>query len=164
MTRIVNCYRIALCNMASEPGGCMNNQVTEIIYKTSHLQGVIIEQQTLTMEVLLGMNISTSLIHKARYQQVVFSECNFNCTEFRGVVFENCVFANCTFEFSHFRHCQFKNCNFTDCKWISSGMQKSLFEECQLDSHVLSQINCNENLDLSSIEDSFENRLLALVA
>lgn len=142
----------------------MNNQVTEIIYKTPHIQGLLLDQEKVAIEALVGLAMTATLVRRARYQQVVFSECNFNCSEFQSVIFENCVFDNCTFEFSHFRNCQFKNCNFTDCKWIASGMQKSVFENCLLDAHLTKQLTCNDNIDLSEIEETFEHRLLALVA
>lgn len=142
----------------------MNNEVTEIIYKSSHIQGLVIHKDMVAMEAILGLAMTATLIQKATYQQVIFSDCNFNCSEFQGVTFENCVFENCTFEFSHFRNCQFKNCNFTDCTWKASGMQKSLFEDCVLDRHVEQQLQSNDNLLLTKNDNTFENRFLALVA
>ncbi|HLW58187.1 MAG TPA: pentapeptide repeat-containing protein [Bacteriovoracaceae bacterium] len=142
----------------------MNTQATEIIYKNSHIQGFVIHKDMVALEAILGLAMTATLVQKATFQQVIFSECNFNCSEFQGVTFENCVFENCTFEFSHFRNCQFKNCNFTDCTWISSGAQKSLFEDCVLDAHLTKQVKSNDNLELTKTENVFENRLLALVA
>ncbi len=146
------------------PGGCMNTQITEIIYKSSHIQGLVIHKEVVTFEAIIGLAMTATLVQKATYQQVIFSDCNFNCSEFQGVTFENCVFENCTFEFSHFRNCQFKNCNFTDCKWIASGMQGSLFEDCLLDGHLKKQLSSNNNLELTQEENLFDHRLLALVA
>lgn len=142
----------------------MNSQVTEIIYKNSHLQGLVIHKEVVAMEAIIGLAMTASLIQKATYQQVIFSDCNFNCSEFQWVTFENCVFENCTFEFSHFRNCQFKNCNFTDCKWVAAGTQDSLFEDCLLDHHLRKQLECNNNLELTKTENTFEQRLLSLVA
>lgn len=142
----------------------MNNQVTEIIYKSSHIQGLVIHKEVLAMEAFIALAMTATLISKTQYQQVIFSDCNFNCSEFQGVTFENCVFDNCSFEFTHFRNCQFKNCNFTDCSWRASGVQKSLFEDCTLDGHLTAQLNCNDNLELAPVDNTFEHRLLALVA
>ena len=141
----------------------MNNQVTEIIYKTNEISGVILED-SMQLDVFTAQHVSTSVIRKAVFATVIFSECNFNCSEFQWVTFENCVFENCCFEFSHFRNCQFKNCSFINCTWKASAIQRSVFEDCALDIHVSTQLNSNENLSLTKIENTFDNKLLALVA
>lgn len=141
----------------------MNTQITEIIYKTNEISGLILED-SLQLDAFTAQNVCNSVMRKATFATVIFSECNFNCSEFQWVTFENCVFENCFFEFSHFRNCQFINCSFIGCVWKASTIQRSVFEDCTLDIHVTTQLTSNENLSLSKMENTFDKNILALVA
>lgn len=104
--------------------------------KDEHLSSLVITSQTL----------AGSRVLLSTYQQVVFSDCVFYACEFQGVTFENCIFENCSFEFSHIRKCKFINCNFTNCTWKATSTINTVYEDCDLDSHIsqLTEINGNE--------------------
>lgn len=90
------------------------------------------EGQTLKLEVVNNLSLSSSKFKSCRYENVVFSNCHFFACDFDKISFDNCVFENCTFEFSHFRNSFFDNCNFNHCTWKCSSSLYSLYQNCEL--------------------------------
>ena len=131
----------------------MITQITKMtnVSKADCYQSIQLERLAFT--VISGQIMTSSRIEKCKYQQVVFSDCNFYACEFQGVTFENCIFENCTFEFSHIRNSHFKNCNFTNCKWQASSTIDSVYMDCDLDLSLKRLCLNGKNIVLNEVKD-----------